>query len=88
MNIRYVITHIEQSSPTRGMRRLTFRNAGSNTFDTPEQAQQLIYAMRSNNSPSTLAMYGTPDTLEVRAVECWPGHNDPKTIWFDSEVSQ
>lgn len=81
--IRYVVTHILQSGVMRGHRGLTFAQQGRNTYATPEQAQAWIEAARKNNSTSILAMYGTPDTLEVRAARCYPGHFDPMDTWFE-----
>lgn len=73
--IRYVVTHIADD-----IRVLTF----ANTFSTKDEAQHLINQIRQNNSASILAMYGVPDTLEVRAVKCYPGHHDPMRTVFDS----
>lgn len=75
---RYVITYVNKE----GMRTLVGAAQGRNTYDTAEQAQQAINAMRKNNSASTLAMFGTPDTMEVRSCLCY-WHGDPKSVWFD-----
>jgi hypothetical protein len=76
--IRYVVTYVNRD----GMRTLVGAAQGRNTYDTAEQAQKWIDAARKNNSASTLAMFGVPDTLEVRSCLCYH-HGDPKGIWFD-----
>ncbi len=81
--VRYVVTHVRQRGPMEGHRGLTFAAQGRYTFETPEAAQEWIESARKNNSPSTMAMYGTPDTLQVRACLCFPYHHDPMQVWFD-----
>jgi hypothetical protein len=79
MNIRYVITHVNKD----GTRTLAQPMQGRHTHATPENAQREIDAIMANNSDSTLrSVFGLP--LEVRAVECWPAHHDPKTRYFDN----
>jgi len=80
---RYVVTHIAQGGDLKGLRVLTWACQGRNTYGTLKQAQHGLAMIRKNNSPSVLAMYGTPDTLEVRAVECWPEHHDPMRSVFE-----
>lgn len=82
--VRYVVTHKAKGGDLKGLRVLTLAAQGRNTFDTAELAQQWIDAARKNNSASILAMYGVPDTLEVRGVKCYPGHHDPTRTVFDS----
>jgi hypothetical protein len=83
--VRFVVTHIVQSGARTGLRVMTFPQQGRNTYDTAEEAQSWIEAARKNNSASTMAMYGVPDTLEVRAVQCYPGHHDPVRSVFDDK---
>lgn len=77
--IRYVVTHIYRKAPDlEGLRVLSHAAQGRCTYETAEQAHAWIEAARANNSADTLRqLYGEPDTLEVRAVPCWPGHFDP-----------
>lgn len=81
--IRYVVTHVNRD----GMRTLTMAAQGRNTFETPEKAQEMVDALIQNNGDWKLSdVFGDQvlGTFEVRACECWPGHFDPKGIWFDS----
>jgi len=76
--IRYVVTHVNKD----GMRTLVDKQQGQFTYATAALAQARLDAFTANNTPEQLAQYfGLP--LEVRPVECWPGHFDPKSIWFD-----
>ena len=80
MNIRYVITMVNKD----GDRTLALPCQGRYTFETEREAQQHLNAILSNNSTTTLRRaYGDPSKMAVRAVDCWDGHNDPKSIWFD-----
>ena len=79
MPIRYVVTHIDKST---GMRTLVNPMQGQYTFPTQEEAQQRLDAMMKNNPLDTLkGLFGLP--LEVRPVDCYEGHFDPKTRYFD-----
>lgn len=76
--IRYVVTHVGAD----GTRTLAHASQGRFTYDTPHPAKQWIIDAQLNNSPDRMAeLFGPP--LEVRPVECWPGHHDPKGIYFD-----
>lgn len=78
--IRYVVTHINKD----GMRTLAHAQQGRNTYETPEAAQAWINAAKANNTVATLqSVYPNPDSLEVRPCECYPGHFDPKGIYFE-----
>jgi hypothetical protein len=80
--IRYVVTHLDKE----GRRVLAHPRQGRHTYATPGEAQAWIDAALKNNSESTLrSVFGFP--LEVRPVECFPGHFDPMTMYFDDEVS-
>jgi hypothetical protein len=75
---RYVATHAGHD----GLRTLATAAQGRYTYATPEEAQAWIDAAMKNNSRDVLeSVYVLP--LEVRACECWPGHFDPKGIYFD-----
>lgn len=77
-NVRYVVTHIGRG----GMRTLAHTAQGRFTYATAAEAQAWIDSAMRNNSPDKLrSVYGMP--LEVRPVECWPGHNDPRQCYFD-----
>lgn len=81
--IRYVPTVIGR----RGERTLLLAAQGRNTWPTPEEAQRWLDTLLQVNSTERLrTIYGphAPGSFEVRAVECWPGHHDPKrTIFSD-----
>ena len=75
---RYVVTHINKD----GMRTLAQPMQGRYTYETPDEAQSVMTALLTGNSMETIReLYGLP--FEVRSVEVWPGHFDPKTCWFD-----
>lgn len=81
-NIRYVATYVNKD----GERTMIGPAQGRHTYATEREARAQIDAMRTNNGPRTLADAfgeGAAATFEVRPVECWPGHNDPKTVWFE-----
>lgn len=80
---RYVLTHVNK----HGMRTLTYGQQGRWTKATREEAEELREAFLAHNSDQRLrTIYGPQavGTFEVRACECWPGHHDPKGIYFDN----
>jgi len=80
--IRYVVTHIGRD----GMRTLAMPQQGRFTYASAAEAQAWIDAAMEAQSIETMrALYGLP--LEVRACPCWPGHFDPKQIYFDDPAS-
>lgn len=74
---RYVVTHLNKDRE----RTLFDAAQGQYTFATYEQAQLRIHRLTENNDLSRYVPF--PDSLQVRACECWPVHFDPKGIWFD-----
>lgn len=79
---RYVLTYVN----TNGMRQMLGAAQGRNTYETEAAATQHLQATLENNSSDLLEhTYGHPSrgNIEVRPVECWPNHFDPKTVWFD-----
>lgn len=77
---RYVVTYINKN----GARTLATACQGRMTYETREEAQSLLDAMTQNNPASQLdTIYGPQRDLQVRPCPCWPGHFDPKTVWFD-----
>jgi hypothetical protein len=78
--IRYVVTHIDLKTK---LRTLAHPCQGRHTYATAEEAQAWIAAaMEANGEKRLRELFGFP--LEVRPVECWPNHFDPKTCWFES----
>lgn len=78
--IRYVPTHVGKD----GLRTLMTAAQGRHTYATPDEAQAWIDAVWGANTERELAtLFGPRDTWQVRPVECWPGHHDPKGIYFD-----
>jgi len=80
---RYVPTYID---PKTGLRTLAVACQGRYTWATPEGAYQWITHVTFGNSIDRIESIwgeGTAKTFEVRLVECWPGHLDPKGIYFD-----
>jgi len=86
MNIRYVLSYIDKG----GLRRMVSPQQGRHTLDTREVAESHLSALLNNNSEKLLAdVYGYQSigTFEVSAVECWPGHNDPKGCYIQKELN-
>ena len=78
---RWTVTY--KCSPD-ALRTMAFAAQGRNTFGTYEEAAKFLHAMLENNSEATLrSLYGDPRKLRVDQVQCWPGHFDPKGIYFD-----
>lgn len=75
--IRYVVTRVGKD----GMRTLACPAQGRWTYEFPHEAREWIEAVSKNNSEETKRLCGFP--LEIRPVECWPVHFDPKGIYFD-----
>ncbi len=71
---RFVITHINKD----GARTLAEPMQGRFTYATREEAQTRLDRL----APSFKAVLSFHD-LEVREVEVYPGHFDPKTCWFN-----
>lgn len=80
---RYVITYVNR----QGQREIFGPAQGRNTFEAISEAEARLDAIKSVNTTSTLAsVVGGIDaiaTMEVREVECWPNHFDPKGRYFD-----
>jgi len=72
--IRYVLTHVNKD----GMRTLVDPMQGRYTYATKDEAQKRLDAFK----PQLESTLGYHD-LEVRPVEVYPVHFDPKTCWFD-----
>jgi hypothetical protein len=78
--IRYTITHVGKD----GLRVLSRAAQGRYTFSTRDEAEEHLAAIRMNNAERTLRqLFGPTDTFQVRQCPCWPGHFDPKSIYFD-----
>ena len=85
-NIRYVVSHIARD----GLRRMTYPYQGRHTFSRRGDAEKILKSHTDNNTPDRLAeVYGPQclGTFKVSAVECWPGHNDPKGCYIDKELN-
>lgn len=77
MNTRYVVSKIDKD----GFRTMIGAVQGRNTYATPEEAQTHLDQLLSANTSERLEeVWGkqVTGTFKVSAVECWPGHNDPK----------
>ena len=80
MVTRYVGTYVNKD----GMRTLMCSAQGRNTFATLVEAQMWINAVIGNNSADQInSIWGDSPRFEARPCECWPGHFDPKGVWFD-----
>jgi hypothetical protein len=76
--IRYVVTHVNKN----GDRTLFDACQGRYTYKTQEEAQARADAFLANRANLASAI-PNPNSLAVRACACWPGHFDPKGVWFD-----
>jgi len=79
---RFVVTHVN----THNMRSMTFAHQGRNTHATREEAEANMAAVLNGaNGNDIPGVYGAQsvDTFEVRPVECYPGHFDPITRYFE-----
>ncbi len=77
---RYVATYVNRD----GMRTLMRAAQGRDTFATAADAQAWIDAVTANNSADTIRqVWGANPHFAVRPCDCWPGHFDPKGVWFD-----
>lgn len=82
MITRYVVTHIGPD----GTRRMTQRAWGAYTYATKAEAQALAESIMHHNLEARVAetMGGRAwGSFEARAVECYPVHHDPKSIYFE-----
>lgn len=81
--LRFCITHINRD----GYRVLTFANQGRNHFDTAEEAEKYLEAVRGENSRDNLRHItdGRPETLAVRTFDCY-AHGDAKGIYWDGNA--
>lgn len=78
--IRYVPTYLNK----HGQRTLMRAAQGRNTFATEQEAQEWIEAVTRNNSNGLVTqIWGTDPQFAVRPCKCWPGHFDPKSVYFD-----
>jgi hypothetical protein len=87
--VRYVITNMAHPEGSlAGLRVLTFPAWGSRyTYATREEAEEQMKLYEPDLRAKILG--DRADTLLVLAVQCWPGHFDPKrTVWpGDEEAS-
>lgn len=78
---RWVITH---RSKLTGMITLAQGAQGRYTYETKQEAEDMIKSIMSNNVEATIkSVYGLP--LVAREVDCWAGHFDPVRIYFEEE---
>lgn len=77
---RYVPTYVNRD----GMRTLVLACQGRDTFETEQAAQEWLNAAVTNNSADRVReVWGDNPRFEVRPCPCWPGHFDPKGVYFD-----
>lgn len=80
LNVRYVLSFINKD----GCRVLVNPMQGRYTYATQEEARKRLGNLLSANTEDQLKNVFGPQsigTFKVSAVECWPGHNDPKSMW-------
>lgn len=80
---RYVVTNLMVMPNREIVRTLTFPAQGRYTYATEEEAQAQLDLFKPSLREKILGKRA--DTLEVRPCRCWPGHFDPKGIYFDLE---
>lgn len=83
MNTRYVIVNRGARDPE--LRVLSFAAQGRYTYPTRTQAAR---AMETFREGLRRVIGDRISTLEVLAVECWPGHNDPKRTVFGDDYKE
>ncbi len=78
---RWVITHIG----VHGLLRMTDPAQGRYTYATEDEAERRMRAILSNVTNDAAGVFGEQSvgTFEVRRVECWPGHHDPKSFYVE-----
>jgi len=76
---RYVVTYIK---PGLG-RILADSRQGRRTYATPEEAQERLDTVWGDPTANNMDLWGEDPQFEVRPVPCYPGHFDPKTMYFD-----
>ncbi len=82
--IRYVVTNLMGLPPDGApVRTLTFPAQGRYTYATHADAQAQLDLFKPGLRQKILG--DRADTLEVRPCKCWPGHFDPRGIYFDLE---
>lgn len=74
LNNRYVLTRLNDD----GQRTLAEPMQGRFTYATYGLAKERLDSLKSSMEEKL----GFKE-IEVRMVECYQGHNDPKTCWFD-----
>lgn len=77
--VRFVATYMKGADRT-----LMTAAQGRNTYATAAEAQAWIDAVTTVNSADTIRqIWGDNPRFQVRACDCWPGHFDPKGVYFD-----
>lgn len=79
---RWVVVRPDATMP-EGTYVLCHAAQGRDTYATEAEAQAMLDAMLVNNSHDELrrVYHCEPTELKAWAVECWPGHFDPKGIY-------
>lgn len=84
--VRYVPTYIPHEGGNKGMRTLVRDAQGRATFATHDEAERwMLDLLSGKDSPSFKQVYGDDPKMEVRPCPCWPGHFDPRGVYFDDE---
>lgn len=76
---RFVITHVGKYD----LRCLTFAKQGRNTYETRAEAQALLDLYKKPGGLERVLTPAQMATLEVREVDCYPGHFDPVSYYMD-----
>jgi len=78
--VRWVPTYVRPD----GRRTLLLPMQGRYTYETETEARRWLDGIVAANSlERRLETWGPDPRFEVREVECYPVHFDPKTRWFD-----
>lgn len=86
MTTRYVISYLNKD----GCRMIAGACQGRNTKATQKEAKKYLRDFLKNNSEENLiSIFGKQamGTFKVSAVECYPGHNDPKGPYINEELN-
>jgi hypothetical protein len=79
--IRFVITNPGRDK-MEGLRVLTLSGQGRDTFATRKEAEDYMKLLQQPGQIDRVIGITRAKMMRVYAVECWPGHFDPKrTVW-------
>ena len=79
MNLRYVLSFV---SDNLGERKLFDPMQGRFTYSTFKEANERLQGFLKAGDLSKILSQKEIESLSVSKVECYPGHNDPKSLYI------